>query len=62
MGTMKNTVIRPVPPDSAEAAQGHTYLVTCTLCGTTVYGDSVRFFAGWIKAHRCPPSTTLASP
>ena len=53
MGTMKNTVIRPVSPESAEEGEGHTHSVTCKLCGETVYGNSVRFFAEWIKAHRC---------
>ena len=53
MGTMKNTVIRPVPPESAEGREGHTHLAMCKLCGETVYGDSVRFFADWIKEHRC---------
>jgi hypothetical protein len=55
VGTMKNTVIRPVSPESAEGGEGHTHSVTCTLCGETVYGNSVRFFADWIKAHRCEP-------
>ena len=53
MGTMKNTAIRPVSPESAEGQAGHTHAVTCTLCGETVYGDSVRFFAAWIQEHRC---------
>lgn len=62
MGTMKNSVIRQVPPDSAEALAGHTHLVTCKLCGETVYGDSVRFFADWIKAHRCEINATKRPP
>jgi hypothetical protein len=53
VGTMKNTVIRPVSPESAEGGEGHTHSVTCKLCGETVYGNSVRFFAEWIKEHRC---------
>ena len=55
MGTMKNSAIRPVPSDSAEGRKGNTHSVTCKLCGMTVYGDSVRYFADWIKAHKCAP-------
>ncbi len=62
MATMKNTDIRPVAPESAEAAQGHTHAVTCRLCGVTVYGNSVRYFADWIKAHRCETPAAKKPP
>lgn len=55
MGTMKNSVIGQVAPESAEGLKGNTHSVTCKLCGAVVYGDSVRFLADWIKAHRCDP-------
>ena len=53
MSTLKNTVISRVEPESPEGMEGHTHAVTCRLCGEKVYGDSVRFFATWIKDHRC---------
>jgi hypothetical protein len=62
VGTMKNSVIRPVPPDSAEGMKGNTHSVTCKLCGEIVYGDSVRFFADWIKAHQCEIPATKKPP
>jgi formylmethanofuran dehydrogenase subunit E len=58
VGTMKNSVIRQVPPESAEGREGHTHSVTCKLCGEVVYGDSVRYLADWIKAHKCAPGSS----
>jgi hypothetical protein len=60
VATMRNSIISVVPSDSPEGLSGHTHVVTCKLCGEKIYGDSVRFFADWIKEHRCGRPTSVS--